>query len=91
MSTNTPNKTKLSVFKTCPGCEIRPRHQLHASVENFGVNTSRKDGLQVYCKACLAFRRKAAGVRKDAYIEKLERAVLRLRAKIMSGEGHNDQ
>ncbi len=88
---NKPDKTRTPIFKTCPGCEIRPRHQLHASVENFGVNTSRKDGLQVYCKACLAFRRKAAGVRKDAYIEKLERAVLRLRAKIMSGEGHNDQ
>ncbi|TXH10865.1 MAG: hypothetical protein E6R04_04180 [Spirochaetes bacterium] len=88
---NRSDRTGTPIFKTCPGCEIRPRHQLHASVENFGVNTSRKDGLQVYCKACLAFRRKAAGVRKDAYIEKLERAVLRLRAKIMSGEGHNDQ
>ena len=34
--------------KTCPRCKI----SYTLPVENFHVNNSRKDGLQVYCKPC---------------------------------------
>lgn len=65
------------MYKDCPGTEEQVRHRLPATKQYFHKNHARPDKMQVYCRECMKYRRLQSKIRKEAYIERLERYVKR--------------